>query len=198
MRTVPYLTFAGNAREAMIFYQKCLGGKLKFQKLGDSPLGKSMNVKMKNTILHASLVKRDLVIFASDMVGENGLSKGNSVSLMLNYESEKEMRTIYKKLSRGGKQTHQIETTFFGSFLGDLTDKYGINWILHYKKAKTAETSSVFRKGKRRGSTELKKNSRNSAKRGARSAVKKNKTKKQKYENNQDHLLDNYEYHLPF
>jgi PhnB protein len=33
-----YLTFNGNCQEAMIFYQKCLGGELTFQTVGESPL----------------------------------------------------------------------------------------------------------------------------------------------------------------
>jgi PhnB protein len=133
LRTVPYLTFAGNAREAMIFYKTCLGGKLELQKIGNSPLGKNMPAKMKNTILHASLTKKDLVITASDMVGENGLQKGNSVSILLDCQSEKEIQTIYKKLSHGGKQTQPIGETAYGTQFGSLTDKFGINWLLHYK-----------------------------------------------------------------
>jgi len=133
MRTVPYLTFAGNAKEAMTFYKKCLGGKLQMQTIGQSPLAKQMPSKMKKCILHSSLVKNNFVILASDMVGESGLAKGNSISIMLDCESEKEIRSVYKKLSQGGKQTHPLELTFFGSLLGDLKDKYGNTWLLHYK-----------------------------------------------------------------
>jgi PhnB protein len=136
MRTVPYLTFAGNAREGMLFYKKCLGGKLVFQKIAKTPLAKQMPAKMKTMILHASLTKKDMVIMASDMVGEKGLTKGNSVSIMLDCDSEKELKSVYKKLSQGGKQTHPVEITFFGSLLGGLTDKYGNTWLLHYKPVK--------------------------------------------------------------
>lgn len=142
MRSVPYLTFAGNAKEAMTFYHKCLGGKLQIQKIGDSPLGKNMPKKMKGAVLHASLAKKNMIILATDMVGENGLQKGNSFSIMLNCESESEIRNIYKKLSRGGKQTHPVKRTFFGSLIGDLIDKYGNTWILHYKlKTKKHESN---------------------------------------------------------
>lgn len=134
MRTVPYLTFAGNARQGMLFYKKCLGGKLELQAIGDSPLAEQMPAKMKRCILHASLTKNNLTIMASDMVGENGLMNGNSMSIMLDCGSEKEIKSIYKKLSQGGKQTHPLEKTFFGSLLGDLIDKYGNRWMLHYKK----------------------------------------------------------------
>ncbi len=133
MRAVPYLTFAGNARQGMLFYKKCLGGKLELQKLGDSPLGKDMPAKMKKAILHATLTKKEFVIMASDMANENGLIKGSTVSIMLDCESEKEIKNIYKKLSLGGKLLHPIEITFFGSMIGALIDKFGNNWLLHYK-----------------------------------------------------------------
>lgn len=136
MRTVPYLTFAGNAKQAMLFYKKCLGGKLEIQKIGDSPLGKQMPAKMKKAVLHSTLSKKEFVMMASDMVAESGLVKGNAVSIMLDCDNEKEIKNIYKKLSQGGKQTHPVETTFFGALLGDLIDKYGNTWLLHYKPIK--------------------------------------------------------------
>jgi PhnB protein len=139
MRTVPYLTFAGNAREAMMFYQKCLGGKLVFQEIGKTPLAKQMPAKMKKTILHASLTKKDFMIMATDMVGDDGLLKGNSISIALNCDTEKELRSIYEKLSKGGKRKHIIEKTFFGSLLADLADRYGNTWLLYYK-SKTKKT----------------------------------------------------------
>ena len=81
---VSYLTFNGNCREAMTFYKACLGGELTFQIIGESPLAEKMPAQMKECILHATLINGDLIIMASDMVDENGLIKGNSVSLMLN------------------------------------------------------------------------------------------------------------------
>jgi PhnB protein len=68
------------------------------------------------------------------MVGDNGLVRGNSVSLMLNCSSEEEIKECYQKLSAGGQQTHPLELTFWGALFGNLTDKYGNHWLLHYQK----------------------------------------------------------------
>jgi|SRR6185436_883618 len=127
-----YLTFSGNCREAMTFYKECIGGELTFQTIGESPLSEKMPEKMKDCILHSTLIKKDLVLMASDMVGEKGLVKGNAVALMLNCSSEKEIKNTYKKLSEGGEQTHQLENTFWGALFGDLTDKFGNHWLLHF------------------------------------------------------------------
>lgn len=127
-----YLTFNGNCREAMAFYKKCLGGELRFQRIGESPLSERMPAKMKNCVLHAVLANVDFVLMGSDMVSEKGLLKGNAVSLVLNCASEKEARARYKRLSQGGEQTHPLENTFWNALFGELTDKYGNTWMLSY------------------------------------------------------------------
>lgn len=131
-----YLTFNGNCREAMTFYKKCLGGKLTLQTVGESPLAGKMPPQMKESILHATLTRDGLVLTGSDMVSEKGLIKGNAVSLLLNCSSEEEIRTSYSNLSAGGQATHPLEDTFWGTLFGDLTDKYGNHWLLHFDKAK--------------------------------------------------------------
>ena len=72
----------------------------------------------------------------SDMVSEDGLIAGNNVSLALNCISEEEIFCYYKKLGQGGVANHPLENTFWGALFGDLTDKYGNHWILHYEKLK--------------------------------------------------------------
>jgi PhnB protein len=129
-----YLTFSGNCLEAMTFYKECLGGELTLQKIGESPLADQMPPQMKECILHSTLTKDSLVLMGSDMVADQGLTKGNAVSLMLNCSSEEETRTLYSKLSSGGKATHPLENTFWGALFGDLTDKFGNNWLLHFDK----------------------------------------------------------------
>lgn len=129
-----YLTFNGNCREAMQFYQQCLGGTLSIQDIGTSPLAGKMPQKMKDCILHATLTKGDMVLMGTDMVGNTGLIKGNAVSMMLNCSSEQELRDCFQKLSYEGTISHPIENTFWGAMLGDLTDKYGNQWLLHFQQ----------------------------------------------------------------
>lgn len=131
-----YLTFSGNCREAMNFYKDCLGGELSLQTIGESPMADKMPAQMKDCILHAILTKGDLVLMASDMVSEKGLQKGNTVSLMLDCNSEEEINRCYKMLSEEGEPTHPLEISFWGAYFGDLTDKYGNHWLLHFDKNK--------------------------------------------------------------
>ncbi len=130
-----YITFNGNCREAMNFYKNCLGGELQLQTIGDSPFAEEMPKRMKEFILHSTLMKDDLLLMASDMVSEDGLTSGNTVSLMLNCNSEDEIQECYAKLSWGGTKTHPLERTFWGALFGNLTDKFGNHWLLHYQKS---------------------------------------------------------------
>jgi len=129
-----YLTFSGNCLEAMNFYRDCLGGELTVQKLGESPLADKLPQQMKECVMHSTLTKGPLVLMGTDMVDEDGLVKGNSVSLMIDCSSEAEINTFYKKLSAGGNANHPVQASFRGALFGDLTDKYGNHWLLHFDK----------------------------------------------------------------
>lgn len=130
-----YLSFNGNCREAMAFYQKCLGGELSIQTIGEAPGGLTMPKPMKDFVLHAVLTKENLVLMGSDLVGEQGLKKGNTVSLMLNCSTEHEIKEYYKKLSDGGARTQPVEQSFYGTLFGNLIDKFGNEWFLHCQRA---------------------------------------------------------------
>lgn len=132
-----YLTFNGNCREAMTFYRDCIGGELTLQAIGESPLAGAMPADMKDCILHGTLTRGALILMASDMVADEGLARGNAVSLMMDCDSEEEIKTVYARLCEGGRSTHPLETSFWGALFGDLTDRYGNHWLLHYDKSGT-------------------------------------------------------------
>ncbi|MGZ5255149.1 MAG: VOC family protein [Flavitalea sp.] len=129
-----YLTFNGNCREAMLFYQSCLGGDLFIQTVKESPLSDKIPNHMKDAVLHSSLTTDNMVLLGSDMVSESGLIRGNAVSMLLNCTDEQELHDCFQKLSFEGKVLHPIEQTFFGALLGNLSDRFGNHWMLHYKR----------------------------------------------------------------
>ena len=132
-----YLTFNGNCRQAMNFYKEVLDGELSLQTIGESPMADKMPSKMKDCILHSQLTKGDLILMGSDMVCEQGLLKGNSVTLMLACNSEEEIKNCYEKLSAQGKATHPLENTFWGALFGGLTDRFGNHWLLNFEKSES-------------------------------------------------------------
>lgn len=126
-----YLTFSGNCREAMEFYRYCLGGDLSFQSLGDSVGEERLPDEMSGYVLHATLRKDRVVLMGTDMVGEEGLHRGNAVSILVECSHPEELHAIYSRLSENGSQDHPVVRTNHGSLFGGLTDKYGNRWLLH-------------------------------------------------------------------
>lgn len=128
----PYLSFNGNCKEAMAFYQSCLGGKLDLMQVAGSPMEKDMPEK-KDQVLHAMLKSKDLILMASDLLMGGEAKHGNDVTLCISGGGLKELEEYFTKLSEGGEVTHKLEETFFG-FYGDLTDKYGFHWAFQADK----------------------------------------------------------------
>ena len=128
-----YLNFNGKTREAMTFYQQCLGGELVMQKISESPMAAQMPSEMGPKILHSSLTKENLVLMASDMMG-NAIINGNSISLCVNCSSSEEINDFFNNLSKDGKVHDPVQQSFWGATFGSLTDKFGITWMFNYSK----------------------------------------------------------------
>jgi PhnB protein len=127
----PYISFNGNCREAMTFYKECLGGELVMQTVAESPLATQCPSSMQNSILHASLSNRNMILMASDMIPPGGYTKGNDIALSLNCSAEEEINLFYKNLSVDGQILDELKTQFWGAIFGVLTDKFGIRWMLN-------------------------------------------------------------------
>lgn len=125
-----YVRFNGNAKEAFTFYQKCLGGELTFTTVAESPMAQFMPT-MQDKIFHAQLKKGDMVLLGSDMVGEEGLKKGNTMVLTLECRSPQEATALFEKLSEDGTVGHPITEQPYGA-IGDLMDKFGVDWFIVY------------------------------------------------------------------
>lgn len=129
-----YITFNGNCREAMTFYQECLGGELSLQTTGYSPLCGTLPTRMKDVVLHATLINKNFVLMGSDMADENGLIKGNTVSLLISCKTENEIHRLFKKLSQDSRQITPLQINFWGALSGSITDKYNVQWLLYCAK----------------------------------------------------------------
>lgn len=128
-----YLTFGGKCREVMTFYKECLGGELEFIVIEDSPMAEYFPAELQKSILHASLTNGDLMFMATDMIGPDGMVKGNNVSLTITATSEEEMNKFFSALSAGGRVTHELKD-FFAGRMGSLVDKFGVYWSVFYDK----------------------------------------------------------------
>lgn len=137
-----YLIFNGNCEEAMEFYRESLQGDLKLSKVGESPLAGQMPTEMHDKIFHSVLTSGDMVLMGTDMVGDKGYKPGNTVPLCLMCESKQEIETLFSRLAQGAVLTYPLQQAFFGTY-GDLTDKYGFNWMFMFCTNEERESIST-------------------------------------------------------
>ncbi len=118
----------------MNFYKDCLGGELTLTTVGESPMAAQMP-EMKDMVMHSVLSKDGFAVMASDMMGAEGPINGNTISLAVIGASAEELKSIFSKLSDGGKVTHELKEEWFGTY-GDLTDKFGVDWMFQADSTK--------------------------------------------------------------
>ena len=129
-----YISFGGNCREAMSFYQECLGGELTLQPIAGSPIEAQCPTSMKGYILHSTLTRNGFVLMASDMTDPEGYQKGNNIALSVDCSSEEEINLFFNSLSAGGKIIDPLQKQFWGALFGAIRDRYGIRWIFNYQQ----------------------------------------------------------------
>jgi PhnB protein len=131
-----YLTFNGNCKEAFDFYKSVFGGEFAYiGTFGEMPPqeGFEMSDEEKNRIMHVSLpISAETILMGSDTTSHSGeLSLGNNFSISINTDSDEKADTFFNALSKGGKVIMPLQNTFWGSYYGMFTDKFGINWMVN-------------------------------------------------------------------
>lgn len=142
MKIVSYITFNGNAREALTFYKEALGGDLSFIEVGGSAIEEHLQGMPKDGIVHGQLDLGNLTLMGSDMVGPQGYTKDSNITLMLLCESEALVHEKYAKLAEGGQTVMPPGPAFWGGIYGHLQDKYGVEWGIHWSEELTKPDSN--------------------------------------------------------
>ena len=125
----PYLNFDGNARDAMTFYQKALGGELSIQTFKD--VGAPAPAGAENRVMHARLQKGNAVLMASDTMPGMTFKPGNHTWVNVDCDSVDEIEKAFKALSAGGQVTMPLQDQFWGARFGMLVDKFGTQWMMN-------------------------------------------------------------------
>jgi PhnB protein len=131
---ITYLNFDGNCREAMQFYERCIGGELHLTPFSEVPGNHPEGAK--DRTIHARLAKGSAVLMASDTMPGMPFKVGNNFAICLNCESLEETERFFSALGEKGKVTMPLQDTFWGARFGMLTDQFGVNWMFNFEKAK--------------------------------------------------------------
>ncbi len=123
-RLNPYLMFSGNCREALHFYEDCMGGDIvTLQTYGESPL--DIPAEHEGRVFNAEFRAADVRFMASDDLPDHGVTRGTNFALFLAFTEEEEQEEVFAGLSDGGKVLFPLANGF-----GMLVDKFGIQWML--------------------------------------------------------------------
>jgi len=138
-KLLPYLNFNGQSFEAMKFYQSVLGGQLNMQTFAEA--GMPVSDEIKDQIVHAHLENDWMTIMASDGGEHHQVTMGNSVNLSINGSDEELLTKIFNGLAEGGTIDMALEKQFWGDTYGQLTDKFGIHWMVNISSSSKTENN---------------------------------------------------------
>lgn len=128
-RLNPYITFDGNAREAMEFYHSVFGGSVTMNTFGEYGAADAPGA---DKIMH-SLLETDsgYTLMVSDTAPGMELHPGDNISVSLSGDDADEMRGYWEKLSESGTVTVPLEKQMWGDEFGAVADRFGINWLVN-------------------------------------------------------------------
>ncbi len=125
----PYISFRGDARAAMEFYQQALGGDLQVMTFGDMP-GMLQDEAEQTLVMHAQLTTPGgLVLMASDTPGYMEYKTPQGVSVSLSGSDEAEIHAAWDKLADGATVSQDYSPAPWGGQFGMLTDRFGVDWM---------------------------------------------------------------------
>ncbi|MFE2755689.1 VOC family protein [Actinosynnema sp. NPDC059335] len=128
-RLNPYISFAGNAREAMEFYESVFGGTLVVNTFGEFGQADAPEAEK---IMHAQLeTPSGYTLMASDTPPGMPHNPGDNVTISLSGDDGEELRRYFEQLSEGGNVTVPLEKQMWGDEFGACQDRFGISWMVN-------------------------------------------------------------------
>ncbi|WP_152658247.1 VOC family protein [Oceanobacillus sp. CFH 90083] len=133
-QATPYLTFNGNAQEALNYYKQVFDGEIvSMQTFGEADYPTPPAAE--NRIIHAQFKKDALFFMVSDTFPSQPVEAGNHISLVLELESEESIQKIYHALEQESDILMKLQDTFWGAKYAKVKDKFGVIWDLNYTKS---------------------------------------------------------------
>ena len=128
-RLNPYISFAGNAQQAMEFYKKVFGGSLALNTFGEFGAADGPEA---NQIMHGMLeTDSGFTLMGADTPPGMEHNPGNNMAVSLSGEDADELRSYWEKISEGGTVTVPLEKQMWGDECGMCEDRFGIAWMVN-------------------------------------------------------------------
>ncbi|ELS51196.1 VOC family protein [Streptomyces viridochromogenes] len=127
-RLNPYITFAGDARQAMEFYKEVFGGTLVLNTYAE--FGRQ-DTPMADKIMHGMLeTPTGFTLMGADTPTDDH-RPGNDIAVSLSGDDDAELRGYWEKLSEGASVTVPLDKQMWGDVFGMCTDRFGITWMVN-------------------------------------------------------------------
>lgn len=128
-----YLFFSGRCDEALAFYRQHLSADIKFLiRFNESPEPMPEGVLQpgfENKVMHAEFSIGNVRVMASD--GCNDVEKFSGFRIALNVPDEDEAQRVFAALANhGGKVDMPLTKTFWSPLYGQVTDQFGVGWMV--------------------------------------------------------------------
>lgn len=118
-----FITFSGNCRKALTYYQACFGGSLQFETFGQEVGGYP-----EKPVISGSLVSDRIIIHGSDLVHAEGRILGNYLSVFLHCKDKNDRQALVEKL--GLNEQHLFAGNDDDQKLVEVTDAFHVRWVL--------------------------------------------------------------------
>lgn len=133
----PYLNFSGQAREAMDFYRSVFGGELIGSSYKEFEMAEDPSED--DFVMHSQLTTPGgMTLMASDVATRMGITLG-TVSIALSGDDENELTGYWTALSEGATISEELTKAPWGDSFGQLTDRFGVRWLVNIAAPKPAE-----------------------------------------------------------
>jgi PhnB protein len=131
-RLNPYLTFAGNARQAMEFYQDVFGGTLTVNTFGEFDQSSEAADKIMHSLLETA---SGFALMGSDTPPGVDYNPGDNITVSLSGDDGAELRGYWEKLSASGTVSVPLEKQMWGDEFGACVDQFGIPWMVNISES---------------------------------------------------------------
>jgi PhnB protein len=132
-RLNPYISFAGDARQAMEFYRSVFGGELRMTTFGEFGAQDSPEA---DKIMHSQLeTGNGFTLMASDTPPGMEHNPGTNITVSLSGDDNDLLRGYWEKLSEGGTVQVPLEKQMWGDEFGSCLDRFGIPWMVNIVQA---------------------------------------------------------------
>ena len=128
-RLNPYISFAGNARDAMEFYERVFGGSLRLNTFGEFG---AQGTDLADKIMHGMLeTDSGFTLMGADNPPGLEHNPGNNIAVSLSGDDGDALRGYWEQLSASGTVSVPLEKQMWGDEFGMCVDECGITWMVN-------------------------------------------------------------------